>query len=389
MTQPLRSARRAFVVVLDAVGAGALPDAADYGDAGADTLVHLAEAVGGLRVPTLQRLGLGNLRPILGVEPAASPVLHGRVGALGPGKDSTTGHWELMGVVPTKALPTYPEGFPPDVVAALEQATGRRFCVNRPANGMTVLEEFGEHHLATGELILYTSADSVLQLAAHDEVLAQPDLVEVCRAAREVMHGRHAVGRVIARPFTGRPGAFERTQGRKDLSLPPPARSYLQEIQAAGLPVHAVGKVSDLFAGVGVSERHPGATNAVAIEQTTALLTDLDAGLVFANLVETDQLYGHRKDVEGFHRALRVIDGAVARWLGLLREGDLLVLTADHGCDPAAPHSDHTREHALLLATFHGHGGRRHEGPLADVGASAYAWLTGREPALAAGRPFL
>jgi phosphopentomutase len=380
--------RRAAVVVLDACGVGELPDAADYGDAGASTLPHVADAVGGLDLPALRDLGLGSILPIRGVAPAVEPVVHGRLHPLGPGKDSTTGHWELMGVVAPAPLPTYPDGFPPEVIESVSAATGLRFCCNRPANGVQVLHELGEHHLRTGEVILYTSADSVLQLAAHVDVLAEADLHAACAAARAVMTGEHAVGRVIARPFRGRPGAFERTDGRRDFSLAPPSRSYLQELQAAGLPVHAVGKVRDLFAGVGIDVAHPGATNERALAETTALLRDLDAGLVFTNLVETDQRYGHRKDVEGFHGALRRIDAEVALWLDLLRDDDLLVLTADHGCDPASPHSDHTREHAPLLAGFEGHGGRRHDGALADVGASVLQWLAGRRAPALPGEPF-
>jgi phosphopentomutase len=372
--------RRAFVVVLDACGVGELPDAAEYaGDEGSNTLVHVAQDVGGLDVPNLGRLGLGSIVALQGVPPAEHPVVHGRLHPLGPGKESTTGHWELMGVVPSAPLPTYPDGFPPDVVAMLERATGLRFCANTPASGTEVIEQWGEHHLRTGEVILYTSADSVLQLAAHHDVLSEDELLAACAAAREVMTGEHAVGRVIARPFVGKPGAFRRTEGRKDFSVKPPARSYLDELQAAGVTVHAVGKVRDLFAGVGIDVYHPGATNERGIAEITALLRDLDEGLVFANLVETDQVYGHRHDVEGFHRALREIDAAVGEWLGLLRDDDMLVLTADHGVDPHAPHTDHTREYAPLLATFRGQDGRRHDGPLADVGASTLKWLVGRE----------
>jgi phosphopentomutase len=375
-----RVSRRAFVVVLDACGVGALPDAGEYaGDEGSNTLVHLAEDVGGLDLPVLGRLGLGSIVPLLGVPPAERPVVHGRLHPLGPGKESTTGHWELMGVVPAAALPTYPNGFPPEVVRTLERVTGLRFCCNGPASGTEVIEEWGPHHLETGEIILYTSADSVLQLAAHHDVLDEEDLVAACAAIREAMTGEHAVGRVIARPFIGEPGAFRRTEGRKDFSVRPPARSYLEELQSAGVPVHAVGKVRDLFAGVGIDAYHPGASNQRGIVAITELVRDLPAGLVFANLVETDQVYGHRHDVEGFHGALRAIDAAVGEWLGLLRDEDLLVLTADHGVDPRAPHTDHTREHAPLLATFRGHDGRRHDGPLADVGASALKWLAGRE----------
>jgi phosphopentomutase len=381
--------RRAAVIVLDACGVGALPDASDYGDAGSNTLGHLAERAGGLGLPTLQRLGLGSILPLVGVPPADSPVVHGRLAPLGPGKESTTGHWELMGVVPPYALPTYPAGFPPDVLAALEEATGRRFCCNLPYSGTEVIDDFGPHHLATGELILYTSADSVLQIASHVDVLDEPGLYEVCEAARKVMTGENNVGRVIARPFEGEPGSFHRREGRRDYAAPPPGRSYLEELQEAGIPVHGVGKIRDLFAGVGIDEKHEGATNAKGIASITELLRTLEGGFVFANLVETDQVYGHRHDVDGFHAALRSIDSAVAEWLDLLRREDLLVLTADHGVDPLAPHTDHTREYAPLLAVFAGHGGRRHDGLLADVGASVLRWLTGRDTPALPGKAFL
>jgi phosphopentomutase len=277
-------------------------------------------------------------------------------------------------------------------MSALEEATGERFCCNRPFSGTEVLEAFGEHHLSTGELILYTSADSVLQIAAHVDVLPEPDLYGVCGAARDVMHGEHAVGRVIARPFDGGVGGdgWHRREGRRDFALPPPTRSYLEELQAAGVPVHGVGKIHDLFAGVGIDVKHAAATNAEGIAATTALLSKPDDGLIFVNLVETDQVYGHRHDVDGFAAALHAIDDGVAQWLPLLGDGDLLVLTADHGVDPATNHTDHTREYAPLLARFPGHGGRRHDGVLADVGASVFEWLTGGDeiPGLP-GRSFL
>jgi phosphopentomutase len=382
--------RRAAVIVLDACGVGALPDASSYeGDAGSNTLAHLAERVGGLRLPTLERLGLGSIVPIKGVPPASDPVVHGRLHPLGPGKESTTGHWELMGVVPQHPLPTYPHGFPSEVLVALEAATGQRFICNRPYSGTEVLDDFGAEHLATGQLILYTSADSVLQIAAHVDVLDEPGLYAVCEAAREVMTGEHRVGRVIARPFEGEPGAFRRREGRRDYAADPPGRSYLEELGAAGAEVHGVGKIRDLFAGVGVDVTHDGATNAKGIAATTELLGALEAGLVFVNLVETDQVYGHRHDVEGFHEALQEIDAAVAGWLDVLRDDDLLVLTADHGVDPDAPHTDHTREYSPLLAVFTGQDGRRHDGPLADVGASVLRWLTGRDAAGLPGTAFL
>jgi phosphopentomutase len=382
--------RRAAVVVIDACGVGALPDAADYGDPpDANTLAHVAEAAGGLRLPTLERLGLGSIVEVAGVAPAQRPAIHGRLHPLGPGKDSTNGHWELMGVVAPAPLPTYPNGFPAELVRALEDATGLRFCANRPANGVAIIDELGEHHLRTGEVILYTSADSVLQLAAHQDRLPEEELHAACAAARQVMRGEHAVGRVIARPFGGLPGDFRRTAGRRDFSLPPPARSYLEELGDAGVPVHAVGKIGDLFAGVGIDHQHAAHTNGEGIEQTTALLERLETGLVFTNLVETDQVYGHRHDVTGFAGALTAIDAATAHWLELMGPGDLLVLTADHGVDPTAPHTDHTREHVPLLAVFAGHDGHRHDGPLADVGASALRWLAGRRSDSLPGRSFV
>ena len=381
--------RRAAVVVLDACGVGELPDAAAYGDAGSNTLAHLSEQLGGLRLPTLERLGLGSILPLVGVPPAAAPVVHGRLRPLGPGKESTTGHWELMGVVPRAPLPAYPHGFPPDVLRAMEDATGLRFCCNRPYSGTEVIEAWGEHHLATGEAILYTSADSVLQIATHVDVLPEPDLYAACAAVRELMTGENAVGRVIARPFEGTPGAFRRREGRRDYAVLPPGRSYLQELQAAGAPVHGVGKIHDLFAGVGIDVKHAGATNAAGIAVTTRLLGEVESGLIFVNLVETDQVYGHRHDVAGFGRALVEIDAAVAEWLALLRDEDLLVLTADHGVDPTAPHTDHTREYAPLLAVYAGSDGRRHDGLLADVGASALKWIAGRTAPDLPGEPFL
>jgi phosphopentomutase len=379
---------RAVVVVLDACGVGALPDAAEYGDAGASTLGHLARAAGGLALPTLERLGLGSIVELEGVSPASQPVLHGRLHPLGFGKDSTAGHWELMGVISPR-LPQYPEGFPDEVIEVVHDASGRSIVCNRPYNGLGAIADFGRRHVETGALIVYTSQDSVLQIAAHEDVVPTKELYEVCRRVRGALSSEHAVGRVIARPFSGAPGSFARTEGRRDYSLAPPARSYLQELQEAGVPVHTVGKAGQLFSGVGVDVQHPGATNATALAETTELLRSLERGFVFTNLIETDQVYGHRHDVPGFHRALQEIDRTVSRWLELLRPDDLLVLTADHGCDPTASHTDHTREYVPLLAIFEGHGARRHEGPAADVGASALKWLSGREASSLPGDAFV
>jgi phosphopentomutase len=403
---------RAFVIVVDACGVGALPDAAAYGDEGTNTLAHVAEAVGGLDLPALQQLGLGSILPLLGVAPASDPATYGRLHPLGPGKDSATGHWELMGAVLERPLPTYPTGFPPEVIARLEAAMGCAVICNEPYNGIAAIEDFGSEHLRTGALILYTSQDSVLQLAAHVERVSLQELYGACTAAREAMRGEHAVGRVIARPFAGADGAFERTPGRRDFALKPPGRTYLDELTDAGVPVHGVGKVEDLFAGVGVSHTHAGASNAQALASTDELLATLDRGLVFVNLIETDQLYGHRKDVHGFAQALREVDEHVARWLPRLRERDLLIVTADHGVDPSHAGTDHTREYAPLLAVSGemlarglgrgvadaggsaGHAGgegadMRHDGPLADVGAAVLRWLADRDAPSLPGESFI
>jgi phosphopentomutase len=381
--------RRAFVLVMDACGIGAAPDAAGYGDEGTNTLVHLADALGGLELPTLERLGLGSIVALRGVAPSADPAIYGRLCPRGPGKDSISGHWELMGVIAERPLPTYPLGFPGEMVERLERAMGHALVCNRPDNGLVAIEEFGAEHLRTGALILYTSADSVLQLAAHVERVAPAELYRAGARARELMHGEHAVGRVIARPFAGAPGAFVRTDGRRDFALAPPARSYLQELKDAGFEVHGVGKIEDLFAGVGLTASHPGATNARALEQVAKLFERLPAGLVLANLIETDQVYGHRKDAEGFAAALTRIDAYVGVLLERMCEGDLLVLSADHGVDLAHPGSDHTRECVPLLATGPGLGGKRHDGQLADVGASVMGWLTGRSARGLPGRAFI
>jgi phosphopentomutase len=380
---------RAFVVVLDACGVGALPDAAEYGDQGTNTLAHLSQRIGGLTLPALGAMGLGSILELEGVAPAPQPVLHGRLHALGPGKDSTAGHWELMGVVAPSRMPTYSSGFPDEVVAVVREAGGRGVLCNRPSNGLEAIQSFGSEHLAGGELIVYTSQDSVLQIAAHVDVVAPAELYSICARVRDALPPEHAVGRVIARPFTGPEGGFERTDGRRDFALAPPTASYLEALQSHGIEVHSVGKIGQLFAGVGIDVQHPGATNAVALAQTTELIETLDAGFVFTNLIETDQVYGHRHDFAGFAGALEEIDRCVESWLPRFRDDDLLVLTADHGCDPTSPGTDHTREHAPLLARFSGHGSRRHDGPLADVGASVLRWLTGREATELPGDSFL
>ncbi|HEX9481952.1 MAG TPA: phosphopentomutase [Solirubrobacteraceae bacterium] len=394
--------RRAFVLVIDACGAGALPDAAAYGDEGTCTLTHLAEAHGGLELPLMESLGLGSIVPVAGVAPAADPAIHGRLAPIGPGKDSITGHWELMGVTLASPLPAYPLGFPDQLVARLEAAIGHALICNRADDGLRAIHEFGAEHLEGGGLILYTSQDSVLQLAAHDERLTAVELYEACRRAREVMAGPNAVGRVIARPFAGKPGSFARTPGRRDFALAPPGPSYLKELCATGASVIGVGKIDDLFAGRGLTASLPGSTNEQALDAVAMLAADLDGdppALVFANLIETDQVYGHRKDVAGFARALNVIDTRLCALAGGLREGDLLIVTADHGVDPMHPGTDHTREYAPLLAITGAmareraaggrQGGSRHDGLMADVGATVLRWLTGEAAERLPGEPFL
>jgi phosphopentomutase len=375
--------------VLDACGVGALPDAARYGDAGTNTLAHLAEVAGGLELPALASLGLGSIIPLRGVPPAPEPVLHGCLHATGYGKDSTAGHWELMGVVQREPPPIYPDGFPLEVMSIVSEASGRQIVCNLPYNGIGAIEDFGEEHLESGALIVYTSQDSVLQIAAHEDVIGAEELYSICARVRAALPDEHAVRRVIARPFRGTPGAFARTDGRKDMSVAPPGRSYLEELDADGIPVHTVGKAGQLFRGIGVEVQHPGATNAAALDATEALIDGLEHGLGFTNLVETDQVYGHRHDAAGFANALRAIDERVAGWLPRLGDRDLLVLTADHGCDVTAPHTDHTREYVPLLASFPGHRSRRHDGPMSDVGASVLDWLAGRDAPALPGHSFL
>jgi phosphopentomutase len=381
------------VIVLDAVGAGALPDADAFGDEGSDTLGNVARAVGGLDLPNLEALGLGNVEPLEGCPPQpGAPAVAGRLVERSKGKDTTTGHWELMGVLTLQAMPTYPHGFPHDVIDPFMHATGRGVLGNRPASGTEIIQELGEEHQRTGKWIVYTSADSVFQLAAHEDTVPLDELYEGCRIAREILTGKHAVGRVIARPFVGEAGAYERTPNRHDYSLVPKRPNYLSLVRDAGATVHGVGKISDIFAGQDIDESHPTKSNADGIAQTERLLRELDEGLVFTNLVETDMLWGHRNDPVNFHRCLQDFDRRLFDLLDALRPGDLFVLTSDHGCDPTTPSTDHSREHALLLAYVAGHNaaGARHDGEFADVGATVHAWLGGKSaPRGVPGKPIL
>jgi phosphopentomutase len=374
---------RACIIVLDAVGAGALPDAAEYGDEGSDTLGNVARVVRGLDLPNLEALGLGNVEPLEGCPPqAGAPAVAGRLIERSKGKDTTTGHWELMGVVTLQPMPTYPHGFPHDVIDPFMHKTGRGVLGNKAASGSEIIQELGEEHQRTGKWIVYTSADSVFQIAAHEETIPLEELYEASRSAREILTGKHAVGRVIARPFIGDPGNYERTPNRHDFSLEPRRPNYLTLLRENGMKVHGVGKIGDIFAGQDIDESHPTKSNVDGITQTEKLLREVDDGLIFTNLVETDMLWGHRNDPENFHRCLQDFDRRLPDLLDALRPQDLLIVTSDHGCDPTTPSTDHSREHAMLLAYVEGKNaaGRIHEGEFADVGATVNRWLGGKTP---------
>jgi phosphopentomutase len=369
--------------VLDAVGAGELPDAADYGDEGSDTLGNVARAVGGLDLPNLEALGLGNVEPLQGCPPQpGAPAIAGRLVERSKGKDTTSGHWELMGIVTPTPMPTYPHGFPHDVLDPFMHRTGRGVLGNVAASGTEIIQELGEEHQRTGKWIVYTSADSVFQIAAHEETIPLEELYAASRIAREILTGKDAVGRVIARPFIGEPGRYERTPNRHDFSLEPKRPNYLSLVRDAGHAVHGVGKISDIFAGQDIDESHPTKSNLEGIAVTEQLLRDLEDGFVFVNLVETDMLWGHRNDPVNFHRCLQDFDHRLPDLLDALRPGDLLVLTSDHGCDPTTPSTDHSREYALLLTYVHGKNaaGRIHAGAFADVGATVNRWFGGKAP---------
>ena len=370
---------RACVIVLDAVGAGELPDAAEFGDEGSDTLGNIARAVGGLDLPTMEALGLGHVEPLEGCAPQpGAPAIAGRLLERSKGKDTTTGHWELMGIVTPTAMPTYPYGFPDDVIDPFMNRTGRGVIGNKPASGTEIIQELGEEHQRTGKWIVYTSADSVFQIAAHEQNVPLEELYDACRTAREILTGKHAVGRVIARPFQGEPGSYERTPNRHDYSLEPRRPNYLSLVRDAGHKVYGVGKIGDIFAHQDIDEEFATKSNVEGIQKTEELLRTVESGLIFTNLVETDSLWGHRNDPVNFHRCLQDFDRRLPDLLDALRPNDLLIITSDHGCDPTTASTDHSREHALLLAYVEGRNaaGRIHSaGEFADVGATVSAWL--------------
>lgn len=372
---------RVILIVLDGVGAGEAPDAGAYGDTGSHTLANTARSVGGLRVPTLARMGLGWIGAIDGVERVADPIAHtGRLCPRSAGKDSTTGHWELMGCVLDNPFPTYPDGFPPDLVARVERAIGRGVLGNKAASGTAILEELGARHLETGEPIVYTSADSVLQIAAHESRVAPSQLYAWCAAVRALLVPPHGIGRVIARPFAGTPGRFHRTQGRRDFSLAPPRPTVLDRLAETGRRVLTIGKIDDLFAGRGIARALHTRDNRDGMGHALEAVRGGGFDLVFVNLVDFDSMWGHRNDARAFALGLEEFDAFLAGFLCELGGDDLLIITADHGNDPTTPSTDHSREYAPLLvhhrALLRGVSlGDRDS--LADVGATVSLVLTG------------
>ena len=333
--------------MLDSVGIGAMPDAAEFGDEGSDTLGNIAKRKK-LRLPNLCGLGLANIKPLSGLQPVKNPAgAYGKCALASPGKDTTTGHWEMAGILLERPFPLYPRGFPPEVMALLEASIGRKALGNRPASGTEIIKELGEEHLRTGSPIVYTSADSVFQIAAHERVIPLDDLYRICEIAREILRGPHEVGRVIARPFEGEPGNFIRTPNRKDFAVPPPRGMLLDKLSERHVPVYSVGKIGDIFLGRGIQESSKTKNNEDGMQKTIAAMAKQPSGLIFVNLVDFDQLFGHRNDVEGYAGALESFDS----WLPSLQleTEDLLVLTADHGCDPTTPSTDHSREFVPLL----------------------------------------
>ncbi len=381
--------KRAAIIVLDGLGIGPCPDQAAYGDAGSDTLGNVARAVGGLRLPNLQRLGLGWCRSILGLTPEDRPAAaYGVALPASAGKDSTTGHWEMCGVLLAKPFRTYPHGFPRELLDEFARRTGRGWLGNKAASGTAIIAELGEVHQRTGEWIVYTSADSVFQVAAHEQTVPLDELYRACGVARDMLIGEHAVSRVIARPFAGKPGAYERTPRRKDFSIAPVGETLLDRLAAADIPRVGIGKVDDLFAARNITSEHT-PTNGDAYRLIEQALHDVRIGFVFVNVIEFDQTWGHRNDVPGFHEGLKALDAWIPRLEARLTGDDLIVLTADHGNDPTTPSTDHSREAVPVLVLGprvrpRALGERR---TFADLGATVAEYFG--VPALAVGTSFL
>lgn len=342
--------KRVILIVLDSVGIGELPDAALYGDEGSNTVGNISKAVGGLKLPNMQKVGFGNIDGIRGIDCEKNPSgCYGRCMEVSKGKDTTTGHWEIAGLPLYDAFPTYPSGFPEEVVKKLEEAFGTKIIGNKPASGTVIIQELGDEHVKTGYPIVYTSADSVLQIAAHEEVIPLERLYELCRIARKIMTGKHAVGRIIARPFIGENGKYTRTSNRRDFSLKPNKKTMLNYIMESGLDVCAVGKIEDIYAGYGITDAVHTRNNLEGIEKTIEYINKDNKGIIFTNLVDFDMLYGHRNDVEGYANALREFDTKLPQIISSMKDTDMLIITADHGCDPTTPSTDHSREYIPVL----------------------------------------
>ena len=351
-------AKRVFLIVLDSFGIGGAPDAVDFGDEGSNTLAAVL-SYSDRPFPNLEKMGLlaidGEDDPRISdylskQRTILSPVgSYARVRELSAGKDSTIGHWEIAGVISGKPLPTYPEGFPEDIIKSISKATGRGILCNKPYSGTAVINDYGEEHMKTGKLIVYTSADSVLQIAAHEDIVPIAELYDICSKARAIMTGENAVGRVIARPFTGTPGSFERTPRRHDYSIDAPSTTMLDILKAEGLDVISVGKINDLFAGRGITESNPTSGNTEGIARLAAMTERDFTGLCFVNLVDFDMVYGHRRNIDGYAQAATDFDKQLGEFMAKMKDDDVLMITADHGCDPGAPGTDHTREYVPLL----------------------------------------
>jgi phosphopentomutase len=347
--------KRAIVIIIDGVGIGELPDADLYGDSGSNTLGNLAMISGGLKLPTLEKMGLGCIHPIRGVNCCDDPIAsYGKMAELSPGKDSTTGHWELGGLVLNKPFPTYPNGFPKEVIDIFTKETGLKILGNYPASGTEIIKDLGEEHIKTGRPIIYTSADSVFQIAAHQEVIPLNRLYELCEISREFLSGEHAVARVIARPFIGKNRAnFVRTRYRKDFSLKPRGKTILRTLYDAHIPTLAIGKISDLYANDGIKERNLTKTNAEGMQAIIDAMHEFRGGFIMANLVDFDMLWGHRNDCEGFKYGLEEFDRWLQIFLTIMRNNDICIITSDHGNDPTTPSTDHSREYVPILVTGH------------------------------------
>ena len=343
-------ARRSIIIVLDSVGIGEMPDAIKYGDSGSNTLGNLARSMGGLELPNLAKLGLGNIGEIDGIQPQSKPEgCFGKMAERASGKDTTSGHWEIAGVILEKALPTFPDGFPKDFLKRYETVIGREVIGNEVASGTEIIQRLGAEHVRTGKPIVYTSADSVFQVAAHEEIIPLPELMRICQIARNMLTDDLQVGRVIARPFVGQPGQFYRTPNRHDFALEPPQKTLLDYVMEKNLKVCAVGKIHDIYAGRGISDFVTTKSNMEGVDKTLTYMANEKSGLIMTNLVDFDMLYGHRNDTEGYARALKAFDDRLPEIIAQLRPEDMLVITADHGCDPTTPGTDHTREYVPLL----------------------------------------